>query len=249
MRRVGDIEDRARAAASQVEERTSEQERRSSGGRAHRGSLETLCSGVWRLRSWQALALDRAHAQARVGGGGGARGARGGRGAGRRGRDIRKALYIICAPRVSRVGGVGATGGGSYHSNVETTGNVRLTSQRREWSQRAPPRPPSAPPTPLEENVRTNVAPAAHQGGACRGGGRGSSRGEAAPPKREGGTPRRMRQHSGRRAGGRAGGGARRRRPRAALRPLYLSFFLTRSWLVCPHFFLRQLVARGGRRA
>lgn len=29
----------------------------------------------------------------------------------------------------------------------------------------------------------------------------------------------------------------------------YLSFFLGRSWLLCPHFFLRQFVARGGRRA
>lgn len=26
---------------------------------------------------------------------------------------------------------------------------------------------------------------------------------------------------------------------------IYLIFFLGRSWLVCPHFFLRQLVARG----
>lgn len=32
-------------------------------------------------------------------------------------------------------------------------------------------------------------------------------------------------------------------------RVVYLSFFLGRSWLVWPHFFLRQLVARGGRRA
>jgi hypothetical protein len=30
---------------------------------------------------------------------------------------------------------------------------------------------------------------------------------------------------------------------------VYLSFFLGRSWLVCPHLRLRQLVARGGRRA
>lgn len=30
---------------------------------------------------------------------------------------------------------------------------------------------------------------------------------------------------------------------------IYLSFFLGRSWLVWPHFRLRQLVARGGRRA
>ena len=29
----------------------------------------------------------------------------------------------------------------------------------------------------------------------------------------------------------------------------YLSFFLGRNWLVWPHFFLRQLVARGGNRA
>jgi hypothetical protein len=29
----------------------------------------------------------------------------------------------------------------------------------------------------------------------------------------------------------------------------YLSFFLGRSWLVWPHFFFRQLVARGGKRA
>jgi hypothetical protein len=27
---------------------------------------------------------------------------------------------------------------------------------------------------------------------------------------------------------------------------IYLSFFLGRSWLVCPHFFFRQLVERGG---
>lgn len=32
-------------------------------------------------------------------------------------------------------------------------------------------------------------------------------------------------------------------------RIVYFSFFLGRSWLVWPHFFLRQLVARGGRRA
>lgn len=32
-------------------------------------------------------------------------------------------------------------------------------------------------------------------------------------------------------------------------RSIYFSFFLGRSWLVCPHFFLRQLVALGGRRA
>jgi hypothetical protein len=31
--------------------------------------------------------------------------------------------------------------------------------------------------------------------------------------------------------------------------PLYFSFFLMRSSDVCPHFFLRQLVARAGRRA
>ena len=30
---------------------------------------------------------------------------------------------------------------------------------------------------------------------------------------------------------------------------VYLSFFLGRSWLVWPHFFLRQLTARGCRRA
>ncbi|KAI1113795.1 hypothetical protein F5Y14DRAFT_416612 [Nemania sp. NC0429] len=30
---------------------------------------------------------------------------------------------------------------------------------------------------------------------------------------------------------------------------VYFSFFLGRSWLVWPHFFLRQFVARGGRRA
>lgn len=30
---------------------------------------------------------------------------------------------------------------------------------------------------------------------------------------------------------------------------LYFSFFLGRNWFVCPHFFLRQLVARGWRRA
>lgn len=30
---------------------------------------------------------------------------------------------------------------------------------------------------------------------------------------------------------------------------VYFSFFFGRSWFVCPHFFLRQLVARGGRRA
>jgi len=30
---------------------------------------------------------------------------------------------------------------------------------------------------------------------------------------------------------------------------VYLSFFLGRSWLVWPHLRLRQLVARGGRRA
>jgi hypothetical protein len=32
-------------------------------------------------------------------------------------------------------------------------------------------------------------------------------------------------------------------------RIVYLSFFLGRSWLVWPHLRLRQLVARGGRRA
>ena len=30
---------------------------------------------------------------------------------------------------------------------------------------------------------------------------------------------------------------------------IYLSFFLGRSWLVCPHFFFRQLLARTGSRA
>ena len=30
---------------------------------------------------------------------------------------------------------------------------------------------------------------------------------------------------------------------------VYLSFFLGRNWEVCPHFFLRQLTALGGRRA
>lgn len=29
----------------------------------------------------------------------------------------------------------------------------------------------------------------------------------------------------------------------------YLIFFFGRSWLLCPHFFFRQLVARGCRRA
>lgn len=32
-------------------------------------------------------------------------------------------------------------------------------------------------------------------------------------------------------------------------RNIYLSFFFGLNWLVCPHFFFRQLVARGGRRA
>lgn len=32
-------------------------------------------------------------------------------------------------------------------------------------------------------------------------------------------------------------------------RVLYLSFFFGRSWFVWPHFFFRQFVARGGRRA
>lgn len=31
--------------------------------------------------------------------------------------------------------------------------------------------------------------------------------------------------------------------------PVYFSFFLGRSWLVWPHFFLRQFLARGGSRA
>ena len=39
------------------------------------------------------------------------------------------------------------------------------------------------------------------------------------------------------------------RDPTASRAYLYLSFFLGLSWLVWPHFFLRQLVARGGRRA
>lgn len=30
---------------------------------------------------------------------------------------------------------------------------------------------------------------------------------------------------------------------------VYLSFFFGRSWLLWPHFRLRQLLARGGRRA
>jgi hypothetical protein len=30
---------------------------------------------------------------------------------------------------------------------------------------------------------------------------------------------------------------------------VYLSFFLGRSWLLWPHFFLRQFLARGCRRA
>lgn len=30
---------------------------------------------------------------------------------------------------------------------------------------------------------------------------------------------------------------------------VYLSFFLGRNCEVCPHFFFRQLVARGGKRA
>ena len=48
----------------------------------------------------------------------------------------------------------------------------------------------------------------------------------------------------------------RRARGLSACKPLaarahaiYLSFFFGRSWLVWPHFFLRQLTARGGRRA
>jgi len=32
-------------------------------------------------------------------------------------------------------------------------------------------------------------------------------------------------------------------------RIVHFSFFFGRSWLVCPHFFFLQLVARGGRRA
>ena len=30
---------------------------------------------------------------------------------------------------------------------------------------------------------------------------------------------------------------------------IYLSFFFIRSWLLLPHFFLRQLLALGGKRA
>ena len=30
---------------------------------------------------------------------------------------------------------------------------------------------------------------------------------------------------------------------------IYFNFFFGRNWLVCPHFFLRQFLARGGRRA
>lgn len=33
------------------------------------------------------------------------------------------------------------------------------------------------------------------------------------------------------------------------MRVVYFSFFLGRSWLVCPHLRFLQLVARGGRRA
>ena len=34
-----------------------------------------------------------------------------------------------------------------------------------------------------------------------------------------------------------------------SLEAAYFSFFLTRSWFVCPHFFLRQFTARAWRRA
>ena len=37
--------------------------------------------------------------------------------------------------------------------------------------------------------------------------------------------------------------------PTASKPPVYFNFFLGRSWLVWPHFFLRQLTARGCRRA
>jgi hypothetical protein len=37
--------------------------------------------------------------------------------------------------------------------------------------------------------------------------------------------------------------------PNARYHNVYLSFFFGRSWLVWPHFFFLQLVARGGRRA
>ena len=39
------------------------------------------------------------------------------------------------------------------------------------------------------------------------------------------------------------------RRQRPLCEPVYFSFFLGRSWLVCPHFRFLQLVARGGSRA
>ena len=39
----------------------------------------------------------------------------------------------------------------------------------------------------------------------------------------------------------------RKRKPRH--RSIYFNFFFGRSWLVWPHFFLRQFLARGGRRA
>ena len=34
-----------------------------------------------------------------------------------------------------------------------------------------------------------------------------------------------------------------------SLETAYFSFFLMRSWFVCPHFFLRQFTARAWRRA
>lgn len=43
--------------------------------------------------------------------------------------------------------------------------------------------------------------------------------------------------------------GEKRQRVGRGGRVVYFSFFLGRSWLLWPHFLLRQLVARGGRRA
>ena len=37
--------------------------------------------------------------------------------------------------------------------------------------------------------------------------------------------------------------------PNPLKQSIYFSFFLMRSWLVCPHFFLRQFTARWWRRA
>ena len=47
------------------------------------------------------------------------------------------------------------------------------------------------------------------------------------------------------------GGGRTRRgrRKECSAQPIYFSFFLSRSWFVWPQTFLRQFVARGGRRA